>query len=84
MKIEIAAPRAKSIAFVVYFPTSLLLMLDGEVLPLLADVHALEMVRVEPVLQAVDVLLEAGLGSLSVLLRRGRCRSDSPLTASGC
>ena len=69
-KIETAAPRAKSIAFVVYFSTSWPLMFVGEVLALLADVHPLEVMRVEPELEAVDVLLEPGLGALSVLARK--------------
>ena len=42
----------------------------GEVLALFADVHPLEVMRVEPELEAVDVLLEPRLGALSVLARK--------------
>ena len=42
----------------------------GEVLALFADVHPLEVMRVEPQLEAVDVLLEPRLGALSVLARK--------------
>ena len=48
----------------------LALDVGGEVLALLADVDPLEVVRVEPALQAVDVLLESRLRALSVLLRK--------------